>query len=293
MLPEILLLAEDLHPEAPSILANSLWYKYRNSSDWGWKVWDNTVASVRQIPAIRSEVHDRLACALCYGQFLLNIDQHIPGGINDQVLEWFLGTGRREVSALNAEAWEVLIYVLVFLSVNDALSAATIFRGLVYPAWQTAAHAASEQQGSDISVYLSAANTLFERLVLCEHARPDGISPMDFVEVQRLRTRRCTMYQESHFLLFIASIPTMVIVEMNKFIPEDVRRACGELRKSACAADEFRREAHRHLDDIRNAFEKPLLEDGAAGELSDIMVDALRHILSDEPSGLYEPHVLY
>lgn len=275
-----------MNPDAPSILANGLWYKYRNSSDLGWKVWDNTVASLRQVPVMRPDISDRLACALCYGQFLLNIDQHIPEGINNQVLEWFLGTGQREVSALNAEAWDVLIYVLIFLCANDSLSTASIFRGLIYPAWQVAANTIKGEQGPTMAVYLSAANTLFERLVLCEHPNADDIFLADFVEAQRLGTRRCNMYQEPHFLLFIASIPTMVIVEMNKFVPEDVRQTCGKLRKSACAADEFRREAHRHLDEVRNAFEKPLLEDGAAGELSDIMVDALRHILSDEPSGL-------
>ena len=41
VLPEILLLAEDCKLDAPSILVNSLWYRYRTSSDWGWKVWDN------------------------------------------------------------------------------------------------------------------------------------------------------------------------------------------------------------------------------------------------------------
>lgn len=234
---------------------------------------------------MRLEVPARLACALCYGRFLLNVDQHIPGGIDDQVLQWFLGTGQREVAALNADAWDVLVCALLFLAVNDALSATTIFRGLINPAWQKAAGANSEEQCASIAVYLSAANTLFDKLVLCQHGGTDAISPTDFIEVQRLRTRRCNMYQELHFPLLIASIPTMVMIEMNKLIPEDARHACGILRKFACAADEFRREAHRHLDDVRNAFEKPLLEDGASGELSDVMVDALRHILSDEPSG--------
>lgn len=285
MLPEILLLAEDINPDAPSILANSLWYKYRTAFDWGWKVWDNTVASIRQVPVMRFDTAGRQACALCYGRFLLHVDQHLPGGIDEQVLEWFGGTGQREVPALSPEAWDVLIYVLLYLAVHDALSATTVLRGLIYPAWQTAASATSEPQGQAIAVHLTAANDLFSRLVLSEEGSKDGVAPTDFIEVQRLRTRRKMIYREPHFSLLITNIPTLVIVENNAFISEDLRHACGVHRKAVCATDDFRQKAHRNLDDVRNAFEQPLLADGVADELSDLLVDALRLILSEDPSG--------
>ncbi|KAH0832417.1 hypothetical protein J3R83DRAFT_13457 [Lanmaoa asiatica] len=108
VLPEILLLAEDSKPDAPSIFANSLWYKYRTSPDWGWKVWDNTMASLRQVPLMADDVSKRHMIALQYAQFLLHVDRHLPAGIDEQVLRWFLGTGKGEILVLTVEAWDVL-----------------------------------------------------------------------------------------------------------------------------------------------------------------------------------------
>jgi mediator of RNA polymerase II transcription subunit 12 len=145
VLPEILLLAGDPDSNAPSILANGLWIKYRTSSDWAWKVWDNTVASLRQIPSMTQDVDARRACALRYGCFLWRIDQHLPHGLDGDVLQWFLGPGKSEVVALSADAWDVLSVVLLYLVVNDALKTTTIMEGLVYPAWQLGAAGTSGQ----------------------------------------------------------------------------------------------------------------------------------------------------
>jgi mediator of RNA polymerase II transcription subunit 12 len=69
------------------------------------KVWDNTVASLRQVPVMTSDTAGRHACALRYGTFLLQVDQHLPGGFDHSVLQWFLGPGENEVVALSTDAW--------------------------------------------------------------------------------------------------------------------------------------------------------------------------------------------
>lgn len=288
-----MLLVEDPNPEAPSILANSLWYKYRTAHDWAWKVWDNTVASLRQVPVMRSDVAGRQACALRYGRFLLYVDQHLPGGIDGQVLQWFLGVGKSEVSALSADAWDVLNYVLLYLSVHGALAATTVLRGLIYPAWQLCSNATSGQQGHSLAVFLGAANVLFDKLLLREEGGVDGIPPMDLLEVQRIRTRRQHVYREPHFSMLVTSILTLVFIEKNENIPEDHRHTCTLLRMSVCGTNEFRQGSHRNLDAVRNAFEQPFVSEAVDADLSEHVTDALRLILSDAPPGMFMPFIMY
>jgi hypothetical protein len=85
VLTEILMLANDPNPEAPSILANSLRHKYRATPDWAWKVWYNTVAS--QILVLIPDINARRACALRYANFLLHVDEHLPNGFDDPTLQ--------------------------------------------------------------------------------------------------------------------------------------------------------------------------------------------------------------
>jgi len=210
VLPEILLLADDPTLDAPSILANGLWIKYRMSFDWAWKVWDNTVASLRQVPMLRSDIVGRRACALRYGIFLWHVDQHLPTSLDDQVLRWFLGPGKNEVAALSVDAWDVLTVVLLYLSVHGALKTTTILRGLVYPAWLLGAYASPGQQGQCLENCLSAANNLFKHLLLREDGSSETMPPTDLLDVQCIRTRRQDVYREPHFSLLVASIPQLV-----------------------------------------------------------------------------------
>jgi mediator of RNA polymerase II transcription subunit 12 len=232
------------------------------------------------------DVAGRQECALCYGRFLLHVDQHLPGGIDDQILRWFLGTGKNEVSALSADAWDVLTFVLLYLTTHGALAATTILRGLVYPAWQLGAIANSEPHGESLAIFLYAANNLCDKMLLQDGAGTDGVAPVDLLEVQRIRTRRQTVYREPHFLLLVTAIPTLLFVEKNAFISEDLRRTSASLRMSVCATSDFRQGAHRNLDAVRNAFEQPLLSEEVVKDLSQPLLDALQLILSDSPSGL-------
>ena len=43
-----------------------------------------------------SEDHERRHMyALGYGQFLLSVGHHFPGGIDNDVLQWLIGTGKQ------------------------------------------------------------------------------------------------------------------------------------------------------------------------------------------------------
>ncbi|KAJ7039194.1 hypothetical protein C8F04DRAFT_1087468 [Mycena alexandri] len=281
VLPEILLLADDPAGDAPSILASSLWIKYRMSLDWAWKVWDNTVASLRQIPFISPDAANRRICALRYGAFLWHVDQHLPKALDEEVLQWFLGPGKNEVAALEADAWDVLTVVLLHLSVHGALQTTTILQGLVYPAWQLGASASTPQQGQSREVLLRAVNALFQKLLLREDGGPENDPPIDLLELQRIRTRRQAVYREPHFLLLVSSIPLLVSLESNQNLSQVIRKDFASLRRTLSEHDAFRHGAFRNLDAIRETFEHSLQVEEADENRAKSMVGALRVLLSD------------
>lgn len=289
VLPEILLLAGDPEPNAPSILANGLWIKYRASPDWAWKVWDNTVASLRQIPSMTSDVDTRRACALRYGSFLWRVDQHLPSGLDHDVLQWFLGPGKAEVIALNADAWDILKVVLLFLVVHGSLKTTTILQGLIYPAWQLGTTEILGQP-SIIETYVLAANNLTFHLLLQEDQMDPTIPPFDLAEQQSIRTRRQAVYEEPHFSLLVASIPVLIYLENNEQITESLRAECTTLRYRICQESGFRQGAYRNLEIIRKTFENsPYLIDQDPGSetLSKRAITGLRMVLSDSTDGTY------
>ncbi|KAJ7502832.1 hypothetical protein B0H11DRAFT_1986564 [Mycena galericulata] len=280
VLPEILLLADDPVGDAPSILASGLWIKYRMSSDWAWKVWDNTVASLRQIPFMTPDASNRRICALRYGSFLWHVDQHLPKGLDEEVLHWFLGPGKNEVAALEADAWDVLTVVLLHLSVHGALQTTTILQGLVYPAWQLGASASTPQQGQSREVLLRAVNTLFQQLLLRDDGGSENI-PVDLLELQRIQTRRQAVYREPHFLLLISSIPLLVSLESNENLSREIRKDLASLRLTLSEHDDFRHGAFRNLDAIRETFERSLVVEEVDENRAKSMVGALRVLLLD------------
>ncbi|KAJ7078858.1 hypothetical protein B0H15DRAFT_526897 [Mycena belliarum] len=281
VLPEILLLAEDPAADAPSILASGLWIKYRMSVDWAWKVWDNTVASLRQIPVMTPDDSNRRICALRYATFLWHVDQHLPKGLDEEVLQWFLGPGKNEVAALEADAWDVLTVVLLHLSVHGALQTTTILEGLVYPAWQLGASASTAQLGQTREILLRAVNKLFQKLLLQEDGGGRIDPPIDLLELQRIRTRRQAVYREPHFRLLVSSIPLLVSLESNENLCPDIRTDLASLRLTLSEHDDFRHGAFRNLDAIRETFEHSLQVEEAGENNYKSMVAALRVLLSD------------
>ena len=287
-LPEVLLLATDPNPEAPSNLAKSLWYKYMTTPNWAWTVWDNTVASLRQIPIMIADVDGRRACALKYAQFLWQIDQHLPQGFDCHVLEWFLGSGKNEAAALSIDVWDIVMVVLLQLCIYGALTTTTILQGLIYPVWQSAATASTAEQGQGLEVLLSAVNTLFEHLLLKDECGP-GLPPSDIFEAQGLQTRRRDVFRAPHFSKLVDNLPALVLVEHNHFLSDTSRQGSRALRESVCRFSVFRLGVYRDLDAVRYAFEKLLESRTVSEELHADLVTALRLMLRDPDQSEYLP----
>ncbi|TDL22582.1 hypothetical protein BD410DRAFT_821184 [Rickenella mellea] len=281
VLPEILLLAQDPNDDAASMLANALWYKYRASNNWAWTVWDNAIASLRQVPLMMSTQSDRRICALRYAKFLQHVDEHLAGGLDNHALRWFLGSGLNEIAALTAEAWDVVTVVFLYLTVNGALTTTTLLHGVVYPGWRYGSTVPSNQQYHAVGVFVNAANTLCESLLLKEDGNHDGIPPSDLLDLQRIRTRRQDVYREPHFSLLVNNLPTLVSLETNSYVDPESCLAARALRQAISRCSEFRLCAYRNLPAVRSAFEKPLESEAIARAMHEPLLSALRQILSD------------
>lgn len=283
-LPEILMLAEDTRVDAPSMLANSLWYKYRTATDWAWKVWDNTIASLRHIPVLYPDVEHRRICALRYGAFLTHVEHHLPSGLDSHLLGWFLGSGAAEVSTFTAETWDVVTVVLLHLVVQGALSTVAILQGLAYPSWRAGARADSPTHGSSLETPLIAICDLCTRLLLntgCAYEYP----PSTFFEARGLHTRRRDVYREPHFASLVEHVPILVLLEENVNVPTVVRQAYVGFRRAVCNTNVFRQGVYRDLETVNLAFESVLEDESVPTEVHEALIHALHLVLNDGNSG--------
>ncbi len=278
------MLATDSIPEAPSDLANSLWYKYMTSPDWAWKVWDNTIASLRQLPAMMPDIASRRACALRYAAFLLHVDQHLPRGFDEQIRSWLMGSGRSEIAALTTETWDVVTVVLLYLNCYGALATTTILESLVFQVWQAWANVSSEDQGQALDTLFTSVNTLFEHLLLKDECGT-SLPPVDVFEAQGLMTRRRDVFREPHFSMLVSNFPALVLIEQNRFLSETLRTASTTLRKTICRVNVFRQGIYRDLDAVRITFEKLLESQSIPDDLHEPLVGALRLMLNDPGQG--------
>jgi mediator of RNA polymerase II transcription subunit 12, fungi type len=293
VLPEILHLANDTSLEAPSSLANALWYNYRTASDWGWVVWDNTVASLRRVPLMTSDVTGRRTRALLYGNFLLHVDEHLPNGLNDQVLKWFLGNGKSEAAVLDADTWEVLTVVLLFLALRGALATTTILQGLIYPAWHLAANTTAENVGNTPEVFLTAANNLANQLLVQWDESASYVPQADLLDEQRIRTRQQDQYREPHFLTLLSNILTLVRIENNSYISETLRVSSRSIRQDLGRNADFHRAVNQNLEAVRNSFEQAMPGEGADQQGTDCIIEALRTIWWRLPNGALVTYCIF
>lgn len=282
VLPEILLLAADPDPNAPSLLANSLWIKYRMSLDWAWKVWDNAFASLRQVPSLSSEPADRQAGARQYSTFLWHIDQHLPSGLDDPVLRWFRSTGLNEVSVLTVDAWEIVIPVLLHLCIGGALKVTTLLNGLVYPAWKLAAHVTNSEQFQSQDTLLFNLNQLVTRLFSCQSS--DILPFADMFDEQNLEARRQEVYLVDNFPGLIAAMPLLVTMENNPHISPKHREQVEAVRLTICSSHSFRQAVFRNLEVTRQAFEDQVVH---SGDIQKPMMTSLKLVLGEQSDGDY------
>ncbi|KAI0071713.1 hypothetical protein K474DRAFT_1733093 [Panus rudis PR-1116 ss-1] len=285
-LSDIPFLTSDSRPEAPSNLANSLWYKYRTAPNWAWVAWDNTVSSIREIPSVipGTDVAARRACALRYAAFLTHVEHHLPSGFDDHVLRWFEGPGKDKVASFSAEEWDVITVVLLQLSVNGALATTTILEGVAYPVWLLGASANSPQQGQSLSILLTAVKELCNRLLLNTECGVD-YPPANFCEACGLQTRRRDVYREPHFASLIRNTPILVLLEENAHVPHGIRASYSDFRRTICSMNVFRQGVYRDLDTVNRAFERVLEDENVPIQIHEALINALRLMLGDGQAG--------
>ena len=252
------------------MLANSLWFHYHKSPNWAWCIWDNTFA------ALRVQVNVEASRDTRYATFLLHVDQHLPGGLDEHVARWFQETGKAELVSIDSVAWMSLTHTLLHLVVQGVLATTTILKGLVYPLWNHALTSGT----ADCEVYLRAAHEIFTRLVLSGEELGT-----DMVELQRVRARRQDVFCAPHLSLLVGSIPTLVFLEHAQHVPADLRPRAAALRDAVCGSVEFRQGIYRDLNAVRDAFDKSLQYDALDESLVEPLMDALRLILNVARTG--------
>ncbi|KAJ2931312.1 hypothetical protein H1R20_g5848, partial [Candolleomyces eurysporus] len=279
ILPEIMNLHETSDLNAPSTIADGLWIKYRMSSNWATKAWSNTLTSFQRISSTISDSEARSAVALRYSNFLWQIDQHLPNGLDECILQWFNESGPSQLPTLNPETWGILERMLFHLVVQGALKTTTILHGLVYPAWNSVS--TFNSIGAPQLAYLNAVNNLCKELLLQDDQ--SGIAGTQHLfDMQRIRTRRQAVYYEPHFSKLAGNIPLLIYLENLEKLPADLRSNMSCLRRRICQDPGFRQGAYRNLDVIREAFEaSPYLMGTCYDNLRKEAISGLKLILWD------------
>ncbi|KAF6760086.1 hypothetical protein DFP72DRAFT_1031563 [Ephemerocybe angulata] len=274
VLPEILQLSTSSDPNAAETLADGMWIKYRMSSNWAARVWSNALASFQQLP--------RRYIAQRYGVLLWKVDQHLPNGLDEYILQWFYEAGPSQLPLLRPETWRILERVFLSLAIQGALETTTILTGLVYPAWQLASSLEPLEPAQ--LAYLNAANNICKCLLLKNCPDDGGVPEVhDLFDVQRLRTRRQAVYSEPHFSKLVGSIPLVIYLENLDKLPQDLRTRMSCLRRRLCQDPGFRQGAYRNLEVIREAFESSPYLEGSYGCRRKEAMSGLRLILWDSP----------
>lgn len=270
------------------MLAASLWYRYRPAPTWAWNVWDNTFASLRLKPDMTVNVVSAQDRAFCYADFMLHIDQHLAEGLDPVIANWLVKCGTSELVVIDSEAWDSVIFTLLYLVVHGALTATTVLKHLVYPLWK---HALNVFEGPEPAnqqppeVYLRAAHDVFARLLLNTACTPDGIPPNTFIDLQRIATRRQDVFREDPLKDLVSQIPTLVFLEKSRGVSTELGELSGTIRGAVCEVPAFRQGVYRDLNAVRDAFERTLELNTLDEILLDHLMDALRLILNVAKTG--------
>jgi mediator of RNA polymerase II transcription subunit 12 len=260
-LPEVLMLAQDQHPEAPAALSNTLWYKYRASRQWTRVVWDNVIASLHQVPAVMVTQRDRFDRAAKYAKFLLHVDEHCADGIDVHAQEWFRENIQHGLALMTSEALEVCVAMFIHLVVQ----------------------ADSTEKWISASVGLHAANTLFNPLVLqsMESVQIDGsLPPSNLTDMQSLKARRGEVYSEARFRRLIDMLPALVVIQNNAYIEEPYRLQAQDLVRELSKSPEFCLATTRYFNIVLATFVKALEPGMFAEEMHEGLMTML-HLVSN------------
>ncbi|KAH8828126.1 hypothetical protein DL96DRAFT_1797537 [Flagelloscypha sp. PMI_526] len=258
-IPEILFLATDEKPDAAFDLASILFLRYRGCVDWGWKVWDDTFASLRQLPTMYPDASPRRLVMTRYISFLEHVDKHLPAGLNQHVLKWLLGSGQAEINSLSAEAWDVVVPVLFELVLRSAIQCTTLLHGIIYPTWRAAASISSHDNTSTASGRNASVMRLSNAILCANFDALQGInSSINLFVAHRLCTQRKLVFRDSNFPLLVGGILSLVWIECNEHLEDDFRSQAASLREQISADRSFARGAYLHLDKLRALCETEL-----------------------------------
>jgi mediator of RNA polymerase II transcription subunit 12, fungi type len=273
------MLANDMLEDAPSTLASNLWIEYRGSSDWIWKVWDNTIASLRQVPALASDQTAQIVCARRYGIFLKHVDEHLPTGLDDQVLNWFLGRGKNELARLSDGVWQLLQILLLHLISHDALKTTTVLEGLVYPTWKSCENNTIDAQHLEPS--LRAANQIVRSVLLL-----DDETGFSLQQERRIQSSRHEVFEMPRLRALLAHIPVLVRLESHASIQADLQDEIRSIRLAICEDKDFRRCICYNLDVVKDTFDGAIdLTTSSNEDLTQRLVKGFRIVLGERSDG--------
>ena len=286
VLSDIFRLEGNLDPDFPSLLANSLWIKYRTSPEWGWKVWDNVLTSLQRMANSETSTRTGDRYAFSYGLFLWHIDQHLASGLDEAVLHWLTHQGSSQIGSFSLETWNALSTILIYLVAHRSLRITTLLTGLVFPVWQQCASTTADHPylESCTATLVRVANSLCEALLLRRYHSDDPLLA-DIHHIQCIESRKTMVYSEPFFSTLISKIPILIHLENNACLPEDVRIQTGHLRRRLCQEESFRQGAFRNLDSTREAFEKSFIFSETNDDLGKTLITGLGHILCSKDEG--------
>lgn len=269
VLPEILLLLQDTRSDAPAILATTLWSKYGTLPNWVLSVWDNIVASLRQIPGMTINEDDRVTYALRYASCLLHIDALLP--LPMDLSEWFTGSGRNELIALDASVWNLLNQVLLYLCLHGSLVISDVLAYVVYSIWASAAEVTSESEGQSAACPSLAVNQLFKLLVLDTELPSHPILPITLSNAYSLHSFRRDVYRHPCFVQLLWGVKALSMMSQSMHLPSNVCESSEKLHATIVADSLFRQGLYAEHERLRPTSSRaPSLQPGE----DDMVVDS-------------------
>lgn len=266
-IPDIALLNSP-ESEAPTMIANSLWFRYRAVAGWGKSIWQSSFLVVRGIATQIDQLAD-MTSITSLGRLLVQIDHHIPLGLKTDIMNWLIHDGHAALVRLSNTEWQAFIELLRYLVHHNVIDTSIILAGIIHPAWKIGA----SEEGSDASVQaslLQGALLLFD--FLQSHAERDECESED--PYARSQPENC--FDEPHFTLLVATIPLMTLMELNEAHLCNFRRSVERARRNLCHSTSFRNSLSRNAAAVRQAFEPFLLAPSFQPHKRRLLMDALR-----------------
>ncbi|EJD35643.1 hypothetical protein AURDEDRAFT_117332 [Auricularia subglabra TFB-10046 SS5] len=270
-------LAHDSAPNAPSILAHSMWTKFKLKPNWGLTAAESTFASLRDLQPVPDD------CAAKFTMFLWEVDQLMAGALDACVLDCLRGPVFEDMRTCGEETWAIVGTILVELVTRGCVSTQTVLRGVCYPAWSLGARPGlGEDDVAMHAGFLMMSVKLGKTLLLCavETAPEDDFPPRTLSDAQMLKTRRTVLYDDGDFADLVTSLRSLVAWEAGPHVA--LREAAASLRTALQGNREFWFIARKNLDLVRDVFLTVLPP-------SEALVEMLRAILGDPANVMYDP----